>query len=104
LPLDEKIDIFSLGNNLFSILTGLVPFYSASGFQETQRLVVQGAKPYLDPRWKERSFAERTIVELIRRCHAFDPKDRIEVGAAVQFLRDAIQTNKLHHSHEDKHV
>jgi serine/threonine protein kinase len=104
LPLDEKIDVFSLGNNLFSILTGLSPFYSASGFQEVQRLVAQGMKPYLDPRWKERSFAERTIVELIHRCHAYDPKDRIDVGAAVKFLRDAIRTNKLHHSHEDKLV
>jgi serine/threonine protein kinase len=29
-PLNEKIDVWSLGNNMYSLLTGLTPFYDTS--------------------------------------------------------------------------
>jgi serine/threonine protein kinase len=28
IPIDEKIDIWSLGNNFYSILTGVYPFFN----------------------------------------------------------------------------
>jgi serine/threonine protein kinase len=101
LPLDEKIDIFSLGNNVFSILTGLVPFYDLRGSNAAKQSVVDGVSPRVDPRWSNRSFAEGKLVELIGRCQAYKPEDRIDAGAAVQFLRDAVRENDLRHSHED---
>jgi serine/threonine protein kinase len=104
LPLNEKIDIFSLGNNVFSILTGLVPFYGARGPRAAKKNVLDGVAPYVDPRWSSRSFAERKLSELIHLCQAYDPDDRIDAGAAVQFLRDAVRENDLYHKHEDGQV
>jgi serine/threonine protein kinase len=94
-PLDEKIDIFSLGNNLYSTLTGLSPFYeSCYHTSEVQEKVKKGEKPYIDPRWRNNSFAEGRIVELIERCFEYKPEDRIDIFEAVRFLRDAVAENE----------
>lgn len=94
-PLDEKIDIFSFGNNLYSTLTGLSPFYDTCYHtKEVQERVKKGDKPYIDPRWRTNSFAEGKIVELIERCFEYDPEDRIDIFEAVRFLRDAVEENE----------
>ena len=42
-PLNEKIDIWSLGNNMYSILTGMDPFYDDMGdFEITQVRTIPG--------------------------------------------------------------
>jgi serine/threonine protein kinase len=92
-PLDEKIDIFSLGNNLYSILTGLSPFYTLKSKEAVEK-VKRGEKPYIDPRWRNHSFAEGKIVELIERCYPFKAEDRIDIFQTVQFLRDAVHENE----------
>jgi serine/threonine protein kinase len=35
-PLNEKVDVFSLGNNMYSLLTGLWPFYDEEDDQEVK--------------------------------------------------------------------
>ena len=92
-PLDEKIDIFSLGNNLYATLTGLYPFYNILESKKITDNVKRGVMPYIDPRWSKHSYAESKIVELIKRCWKFKPEDRIDVFEAVRFLRDAVTEN-----------
>lgn len=104
-PLNEKIDVFSYGNNLFTLLTGLMPFYNdARNVKEIQARVKAGTKPYIDPRWKARSFAERTIVELIEKCYEYDPDKRISIFEVVSILRQAYKENVEKYLHEDQKV
>lgn len=92
-PLDEKIDTFSFGNNLYAVLTGLSPFYDTPHTKDVQEKVKAGEKPFFDSRWRNRSFAERKIVELLERCFEFDPEERIDMFEVVKFLREAVAEN-----------
>lgn len=103
-PLDEKIDIWSLGNNMYSVLTGVYPFYDTLETKEVQKKVKAGEVPYIDERWRTRSYAEGKLVELIERCYAFKPDERIDIFDTVRFLRDAVEENTRHHLHEDQEV
>jgi serine/threonine protein kinase len=85
--------VFSLGNNLYATLTGLSPFYTSKSKEAVER-VKRGEKPYIDPRWRNHSFAEGKIVELIERCYPFKAEDRIDIFQAVRFLRNAVQENE----------
>ena len=58
-----------------------------------QKKLTSGKLPFVDPRYKERSFGERKLVELMERCWLLNPFERIDMFAAVAFLREAIQEN-----------
>lgn len=94
--LDEKIDVFSFGNNIYAMLTGLWGFYDISDDQVTQEKLTDGDLPYIDPRWKERSYIERRLVELMEKCWIFDPDERVDIFFAVEFLKETVREyNKL---------
>ncbi len=48
----------------------------------------------MDPRYKERSFAEEKLIELMEKCWKYDPDDRISIFEAVDFLRRAVKENE----------
>ena len=50
---------------------------------------MKGEKPFIDPRYKERSMAERVLVEVLQRSWAFNPDDRITIFEALQLLEQA---------------
>jgi len=84
------------------VLTGVYPYYESLRSKEVQERVKKGEKPYVDPRWRTRSFAEGKLVELIDRCFEYDPDKRIDIFETVQFLRAAVAENERHHLHEDE--
>mmetsp|Transcript_21509 Transcript_21509/g.45988 ORF Transcript_21509/g.45988 Transcript_21509/m.45988 type:complete len:314 (-) Transcript_21509:288-1229(-) len=92
--LDEQIDVFSFGNNLYGMLTGLWNFYDTDDDGVVQKKLIDGGVAYIDPRYRERSFGERKLVELVEKCWVYDPGERISIFEAVNFLRDAIEENK----------
>jgi serine/threonine protein kinase len=67
-PLNEKIDVWSLGMNMYALLTGVNPFYDESTTEVVQQKVVDAEKPYIDPRYRSRSFAEGQLVEIMELC------------------------------------
>jgi len=92
--LNEQIDTFSFGNNIYVMLTGLWNFYETDDDGVNQKNLINGQLPYVDPRWKKRSFGERKLVELMERCWIYDPFERISMFDAVDFLREAIKENE----------
>lgn len=88
--LDEKVDVFSLGNNMYSLLTGLQVFYDEQDTSKVQNRVKKGDKPYIDRRFKKKSIADAKLVEIIARCHEFDPADRPSIFEIVAFLTEAL--------------
>eukprot|EP00980_Cylindrotheca_fusiformis_P028444 scaffold22599_cov139-Cylindrotheca_fusiformis.AAC.35 len=101
-PLTEQVDVYSLGNNFFGILTGIEPFYMERQETEDAKEVIEyvqervknAIKPRIDPAYKEHSFAEQKLVELIDWCLEYNPGDRPTMFQIVDYLGDAIREAK----------
>jgi len=89
--LDQQVDVFSLGNNMYSLLTGLWVFYDEDDSDKIPERVKAGEKPYIDPRYKKRSLAEAKLAEIIDRCHSYYAQDRPSISEIVKFLRGALK-------------
>jgi serine/threonine protein kinase len=90
-PLDEKVDVFSLGNNMYSVLTGLWVFYDSKTEHQTVERVIGGEKPWIDPRYKDGDIAEAKLAEIIPRCLEYYPQRRPSVFDVVGWLRAAVE-------------
>jgi serine/threonine protein kinase len=88
--LNEKVDVFSLGNNFYSILTGLWVFYDSKDTKETQARVKKGELPFIDPRYKEIDSPEAALAEVIEWCLTFDPEKRPSIFDVVAKLNKAL--------------
>jgi len=62
-----------------------------------QRKIRHGETPYIDHRWKTRSFAEAKLVEITERCFEYNPAKRIDIFNMVRFLRHAVEENRRVH-------
>mmetsp|Transcript_2823 Transcript_2823/g.5888 ORF Transcript_2823/g.5888 Transcript_2823/m.5888 type:complete len:687 (-) Transcript_2823:20-2080(-) len=91
--LDEKIDVFSFGNNIYALLTGLWNFYDVDDDGEVHTMLIDQKLAYVDPRFKKRSYAEKKLVELMEKCWIYNPDDRISIFEAVEFLRNVLKEN-----------
>merc|ERR1712238_385539 len=92
--LNEQIATFSFGNNIYGMLTGLWNFYENNDDEVNQKTLKNGEHAYIDPRYRERSFGEGKLVDLIERCWIYDPFKRISMFDAVVFLKEAIRENE----------
>jgi serine/threonine protein kinase len=92
-PLDEKIDVYSFGNNIYALLTGLWPQFDGMGENQVDftAKISKGLKPYVDPRYKTRSFAEGKLVEVLERCWEFDQDKRTSIFEVLDYLRSAVE-------------
>ncbi|CAJ1969156.1 unnamed protein product [Cylindrotheca closterium] len=88
--LTEKVDVFSLGNNFFSILTGVDPF-NEKETPEIQKLVQKGVKAPLSEAFRTHSFAEKRLAHLIDHCHEHKPADRPTIFEIVEYLEASIR-------------
>lgn len=89
-PLDEKIDVYSFGNNIYALLTGLWPFYEFNDdrVEEMQAKLRNGETPFVDPRYRTRSFAEGKLVEIMEACWAYKSIDRPDMQTVTARLRE----------------
>ncbi len=89
--LTEKVDVYALGNNIYGLLTGLMPYQEKGKWWEVYLHVRKGDKVFIDPRYKQRSLAEAKLVEIIEKCHELNPMHRPSIFEVVGFLRHALQ-------------
>ena len=68
-PIDEKSDVWPVGANIFGLLTGLFPYYEVWETEPIQELIYDGQKPYIDPRYKTRSYIEGRLVEIMEQTN-----------------------------------
>ena len=92
-PLTETIDVWSLGNNIYSLLTGLWVYPDDEDMEVMNTKILSGNLTYIDPRYKQRSFAEGKLVEIVERIWKFNPTERPSIFDVVQFLREAVTLN-----------
>jgi len=87
--LNEKIDVWSLGNNFYSLLTGMYVFPWMET-KEVKKAVMGGNITYIDPRYSSRSKEEAKLVEVIKQCYIYDPDERPSIFKVVELLRTAV--------------
>jgi len=86
--MDEKIDLFSFGNTIYAILTGLWNFYDIDDDEVAVKKIRNGTRPYVDPRWKKRSYVESKMVEVMEQCWIHNSMERIDIFQVVKQLRE----------------
>ena len=92
--MDEKIDVFTFGNNIYALLTGLWVFYDNDDSEDVQDKLIDGKLAFIDDRYRHRSYAESQLVEIMEKCWIYDPSERIDIFEIVRRLRDAVRKNK----------
>lgn len=90
-PLNEKIDVFSYGNMIYNLLTGLWNYYTMTDDQEVQNLVSKGQQAYIDARYRNHSFEESVLVKVVERCWKHDVGKRADIFEIVGILREAVK-------------
>lgn len=86
-PFDK---VWFANNCALSSLFAVYPFYTTNDVDMVQHKVKKGETGYIDPRYKEHSFAEATLVRLIEKCWIYDPDERIDIFELLRELRTAM--------------
>lgn len=86
-PIDEKSDVWPLGANIFVLLSGLYPYYTIRDAKLIESIIANGTRPYLDPRYKRRSFIEAGMYDIMQECFEVDPEKRVDIFTVVRQLR-----------------
>jgi serine/threonine protein kinase len=87
---NEAFDVYSIGNDICVLLTGLWPYYSE--LESDERAVARKAKfgirPYLDERYRRRTLVERRLAEIMEECWEIDSEKRPSIVDVVRQLAD----------------
>lgn len=59
----------------------------------TQKKLIDGETSFIDPRYKERSYAESQLVKVLEQCWQYNPEDRPSIFELVDQLRKAVSEN-----------
>ena len=86
-PIDDKSDVWPMGANIFVLLSGLYPYYTEWGTKVIEKIIANGTRPYLDPRYKERSLIEGGLYDIMQQCFEVDPDERVDIFSVVRHLR-----------------
>lgn len=96
------IKIFLIPHDILTFRPPLVyPFYEMKE-REVKNLVKKGEVPYIDPRYKERSFAEAKLIDIMQRCWTYERRKRIDIFKLVSLLQDAVKENRQRQATKDK--
>jgi hypothetical protein len=85
---NEGVDTWALGHGIFGLLTGLFPFYRTVSHSTIRKMVAEGHKPFVDPRYRTRSMVEGRLVEIMEQCWEFYSSDRPTTFAAVEHIAE----------------
>jgi serine/threonine protein kinase len=87
----EKIDVYSLGNLLYSLLQDEMPFHGIDD-DETQELVKKGERPsvYADL-WNSTDPVDQVLKQTMVMCHEEEQDKRASAREVEALLKDALR-------------
>lgn len=88
--LNEKIDIFSLGNNIYALLTSLWVFPNDQD-EVARGKLMNGELSVIDETYSLSSPEEKLLVEIMQQCWRYDPAERIDAFEIVRLLREFLE-------------
>jgi len=91
----EKIDVYSFGNVIFSLLSGKEPYDDFSDDILLSDAIVEGVLPRMDTWIKGNTFSEAALYAIMQRCHVYSPEERISIFDVVKILRKLIDLHNL---------
>jgi len=93
-PEDEKVDVYSMGNIFYVLLTGKYPWEKLNK-DEAKDAVIAGKRPEIDSQYLESEDPLiQAIVKAIGDCWIHDPDKRTTSRAIEQFLRPLAAAKK----------
>jgi hypothetical protein len=57
-------------------------------FRIIERNLMQGKRPFVDPRYRTRSYIEGRMVQIMEKCWEYKSENRVSAFEVVEFLRD----------------
>jgi serine/threonine protein kinase len=90
--IDEQIDVYALGNNLYTLLTGLWPFYEDKPYGVVQKKIHAKQRPFIDDRYRQGHFIEQRFIHLMEQCWEHRAEDRPSVFQVLAALRRLNET------------
>jgi len=89
--LSEQLDVFSLGNVFYSVLTG-ASVWEGYGLAEATRNIIEGETMPIDTLFYE-TFSSEVLAQAIELCWTYDAEERPTIFEIVRFLEQAIESN-----------
>ncbi|KAL3918261.1 MAG: hypothetical protein SGARI_007512, partial [Bacillariaceae sp.] len=83
-----QVDVYSLGDNFYSVFTGLWAWYDSKDEKHTQKRVKEGEIPFIDPRYKSQDPLQAIFAEIIESCWTYNPINRPSVFDVIKRLRN----------------
>lgn len=101
--LNEKIDVYSFGNNIYGLLTGLWVFYHYPDIEQKdlEKKILDAETPYLDPRYKGRDWIQDRLILIMERCWEYEADKRVDIFEVVSFLRHTLEVAKKQGIYEE---
>jgi serine/threonine protein kinase len=86
---NEQVDVWPMANNIYCLLTGLWPYYQYGNWQDRKviRRIRHCETPFVDDRYRNRSFIEGGLVRIMEQAWECDYKKRLSIFDVVQELR-----------------
>ena len=84
--IDSKIDIFSTGNVLFNILTGVEPWGRDVMRMDIQKNIKKGKLPEISDDFRKPGTIDAGIAEIVVHAYAFRPEDRWDATLIIHEL------------------
>jgi serine/threonine protein kinase len=87
---DEKIDVYSYGVAIYTMLTGKEPFWDDN--IDIKEELLAGITPVIDIEIRNSSDTEAMLSRVIDECFEIDPEKRIDIFTVVSMLQDFFTT------------
>lgn len=97
-PLNEKIDIYSMGNIFYSILMGEKVFEGINYMKKDKvyKEVQKGVVPIIPQAIIDRyGPLEKAVLEAMRMCHVYNPDDRSRASDVEAFLKAKLEEHNV---------
>ena len=92
--LDEKIDVYSFGMILYTLLTSEEPYYvDGEEIDDILGEIYLENKPIVPTEIRNHSHAEMIMANVMDKCIEYDLKERIDIFTAVAMLEEGLRNN-----------